>query len=177
MQSGIEAKNLFFIDTLRPIGTKAEVIIMPYENETVLKIESTTYTNVTMKGAAASIAKTATGVALGGIVGDALQDSAMKKVATMNMGGQAVLTNGRFIFGTGKKLKKLPVGGPFVISEKDEVYFDIPLATIISVTQGKQGLSPVFAIETIEGVFKFAFMKKSKCEEWEAAINNALGQG
>ena len=147
---------------------------MSYENETILKTESTTYTNVSMKGAASSIAKAAAGVAVGGMVGDALQNSAVRKATAMNTGGQAVLTNGRFIFGAGKNLKKLPVGGPLAIAMKDEVYIDIPLATIIAVTQGKQGLSPVFAIETHEGVFKFAFMKKSKCEEWEAAINNAI---
>ena len=150
---------------------------MSYENETVIKVESTTYTNVSMKGAAASIAKTAAGAAVGGMVGGALQESAVKKATAMNTGGQAVLTNGRFIFGAGKGLKKLSVGGPMAITDKDDIYLDIPLATIVSVTQGKQGLSPVFAVETEEGVFKFAFMKKSKCEEWEAAINKALGRG
>ena len=149
---------------------------MSYENETVIKKESTTYTNVSMKGAAASIAKTVAGAAVGGMVGGALQDSAVKKATAANTGGQAVLTTGRFIFGAGKKLKKLPVGGPLTIDKKDEVFLDIPLATIVSVTQGKQGLSPVFAVETNEGVFKFAFMKKAKCEEWEAAINKALGK-
>ena len=149
---------------------------MSYENETIIKTESTTYTNVSMKGAAASIAQTAAGAVVGGMVGGALQDSAVKKATAMNTGGQAVLTNGRFIFGAGKNLKKLPVGGPLVIAVKDEVFVDIPLPTIISVTQGKQGVSPVFAIETHEGVFKFAFMKKSKCEEWEAAISKALGK-
>ena len=150
---------------------------MSYENETIIKIESTTYTNVSMKGAAASIAKTVAGLAVGGMVGGALQESAVRKATAMNTGGQAVLSNGRFIFGAGKKLKKLPVGAPLAITEKDEVFLDIPLATIISVSQGKQGLSPVFAIETDEGIFKFAFMKKAKCDEWEAAINKALGRG
>jgi hypothetical protein len=149
---------------------------MSYENETILKIESTTYTNVSMKTAIATAAKAVTGAAVGGIVGDALQDSAVRKATAANTGGQAVLTTGRFIFGAGRKLKKLPVGGTLIIDKKDEVFLDIPLATIISVTQGKQGLSPVFAVETHEGVFKFAFMKKSKCEEWEAAINKALGK-
>ena len=147
---------------------------MSYENETVLKVESTTYTNVSMKSAAAAVAKTVAGVAVGGMVGDELMESAVRKTATMNMGGIAVLTDGRFIFGTGKGLKKLSAGGAMELGKKDEVYFDIPLATIISVTQGKQGLSPVFAIETHEGTFKFAFMKKIKCEEWEAAINDAM---
>jgi hypothetical protein len=153
-----------------------EVFIMPYENETVLKAESTTYTNVSMKGAATSIAKTVAGATVGGMIGGELMESAVRKTATMNMGGIAVLTDGRFIFGTGKGLKKLSAGGAMELGKKDEVYFDIPLATIISVTQGKQGLSPVFAIETHEGVFKFAFMKKSKCDEWEDAINKALGK-
>ena len=149
---------------------------MSYEHETILKTESTTYTNVSMKGAAASVAKTVAGAAVGGMVGGALQDSAVRKATAMNTGGQAVLTNGRFIFGAGKNLKKLPAGGPLAIVAKDEIYIDIPLATIVSVAQGKQGLSPVFAVETHEGVFKFAFMKKSKCDEWEAAINKALGR-
>ena len=147
---------------------------MSYENETVLKVGSTTYTNVTKKGVANAVAKTAAAYTVGGYAGGDLLDSAQKKVADMNMGGIAVLTEARFIFGTGKELKKLPVGGPMALGKKDEVYFDIPLATISSVTQGKQGLSPVFAIETHEGVFKFAFMKKSTSEEWEAAINNAI---
>ena len=150
---------------------------MPYENETVLKAESTTYTNVSRKGATESIVKSVVGTAVGGIVGEVLQDSAMKKNAEMNMGGIAVLTNGRFLFGTGKGLKKLAVGGPMTLAPKDEVYIDIPLGAIVSVTQGKQGLSPVFAVETHAEVFKFAFMKKSKCDEWEAAINQALGRG
>ena len=150
---------------------------MSYENETIIKMESTTYTNVSMKTAIGTVAKAVTGAAVGGMVGDALYDSAVVKATAANTGGQAVLTNGRFVFGAGRKLKKLPVGGPLTIDKKDEVYLDIPLATIISVTQGKQGISPVFAIETHEGEFKFAFMKKSKCDEWEAAINNALGRG
>jgi hypothetical protein len=150
---------------------------MSYENETILKSESTTYTNVNMKTAIATAAKAATGIAVGGIVGDAIYNSAVVKATAANTGGQAVLTNGRFIFGAGRKLKKLPVGGPLTLTKKDEIYLDIPLATILSVTQGKQGLSPVFAVETAEGTFKFAFMKKSKCDEWEAAINKALGKG
>ena len=150
---------------------------MSYENETILKTGSTTYTNVSMKGAASSIAKTVAGIAVGGMVGEELQESAIKKNASMNMGGQAVLTNGRFIFGTGKNLKKLPSGGPLAITEKDDIYLDIPLASIISVTLGRQGFSPVFAVETNEGIFKFAFMKKSSCEDWEGAINKVLGKG
>ena len=149
---------------------------MSYGNETILKIESTTYTNVSMKTAIATAAKAAAGVAVGGIVGGALQDSAVKKATAANTGGQAILTTGRFIFGAGKKLKKLPVGSTLTIDKKDEIFLDIPLVTIVAVTQGKQGLSPVFAVETHEGVFKFAFMKKTKCEEWEAAINKALGK-
>ena len=150
---------------------------MLYENETILKTESTTYTNVSAKGAAESIVKGAVGTAVGGIVGDVLQDSAVRKATDMNTGGQAVLTNCRFVFGAGKNLKKLPVGGPLTLGVKDEIFIEIPLAAIVAVTQGKQGLSPVFAVETHGEVFKFAFMKKSKCDEWEAAINQALGRG
>ena len=150
---------------------------MSYENETVLKAESTTYTNVSRKGAAESIVKSVVGTAVGGIVGDALQDSAMKKNLEMNMGGVAVLTTGRFLFGTGKGLKKLSAGGPMTLTPKDDIYIEIPLCAIDAVSQGKAGLSPVFSVETKDEAFKFAFMKKSKCDEWEAAINNALGRG
>jgi len=91
--------------------------------------------------------------------------------------GQAVLTDRRFVFGTGKALKKAVVGaqvnfaGPLA---KCDIILDIPLADINAVTSGKQGLSTLLVIEANSGTYKFAFMKKAVHAEWEAALKGKI---
>ena len=152
---------------------------MSYENETIVKVGSLTYSNIDAKMAAGGIAQTLAGMALGGLVGGALVDGANRKFVENNTTAVCVLTNARFVFGKGKGFKKSAAGGALVLTPKDEVYFDIPFQFIKSITQGKAGLSPavVFGMEGEEGAeIKFCGMKKATIDEWEAALHQATGK-
>jgi len=107
--------------------------------------------------------------------------SGRAKAARKNFGqnGHAVLTNERLVFGKGKTLKKMAAGESVSFEkslEKGDIAFDIVLAEITAITQGKQGLSAILNIETNDGTYKFAFMKKAQSTEWEDAINSARGK-
>jgi len=94
------------------------------------------------------------------------------------LNGQAVLTDTRFVFGTGKTLKKMSAGALADIakaSAKGDIVLDIPLAAITAVASGKQGFSTLLVIETAGGNCTFAFMKKAVHAEWEAALKQAVG--
>ena len=146
---------------------------MAYENETALKVGalSLTLTDANLKSAIA----VATGT-IAGHAGTHIKSEAIKKGGIQGVNAHGILTNIRFVFGEGKAFKKQAVGALLNITEKDKVVIDIPLADIIAVSRGKQGFSPLIVIETNAGDYKFAFMKKATCDEWEAAFNNILGK-
>ena len=141
--------------------------------ETVLKAGAVTFTNVSLKGMATAIG----GAAMGGIVGRRLA-----RTASDNLGknGYGVLTDRRFVFGGGKALKKADEGSSIGFAEmraKGEITFDIPLDAILGVSEGKQGFSSLFALETGDGDYKFALLRAKRLPEWIAAFNGALGRG
>jgi len=142
-------------------------------NEVVLKEGFVTFSNANLKDAAVGIA----GTLAGGIIGNRL---ARKAADNLGKNGHGVLTDRRFVFGNSKPLKKIAVGTSVNFGEhraKGDIVFDIPLADIVGISQGKQGFSTLFILETNDGVYKFALMKKSQYPEWESAFNKALGKG
>ena len=149
---------------------------MAYENETALKVGFVTLSNYSLKNVAGVIANSVAGYAAGGYLGEELSDAATKRAGELGMNGHAILTDKRFVFGSGKAFKKQPVGAPLGLTEKDKVAINIPLDGINAVSRGKQGFSTLIVLETNAGNFNFAVMKKAVFEEWEAAINNALGK-
>jgi len=95
----------------------------------------------------------------------------------MGQNGHAVLTNERFVFGKGKILKKMAAGESVSFDEalaKGDIVFDLLLSEVTEVTQGKQGFSTTLNIQTYDGVYKFAFMKKAQFAEWETSVKDAL---
>jgi len=138
---------------------------MTQTNETVLMAGFTTFINVNLKDVATLLTHE---------VGSKRAEAARKN---LGQNGHAVLTNLRFVFGKGKRLKKVSVGEPADFTEalaKGDIVFDIALDEMISVTKGKQGFSTTLNIDTDDGTYKFAFMKKAKFALWEDAINKAL---
>jgi len=140
--------------------------------EVVLKVGAVTFTNANLKDAATAIG----GTLAGGILGKRAANNAAQNLA---QNGHGVLTNMRFVFGSSKAFKKIPAGSPFSVAQygaKGDIVFDIPLAEIISFTQGKQGFSTLFALETMDSVYKFALLKKTDFPEWDAAFFQARGR-
>jgi len=136
-------------------------------------VGAVTFTNVNLKNMAAAIG----GTAVGGIIG-----RRVARAAADNLGknGHGVLTDKRFVFGSSNRLKKISEGAAanFAVARaKGGIDFDIPLTEIASVSEGKQGFSSLFAIETNNGTYKFALLKKSQLPEWMDAFNKALGRG
>ena len=86
--------------------------------------------------------------------------------------GRGILTNARFIFGTGKALKKQLAGAPVDLAKAGD-YFDIPLASINAITKGKQGFYALLVIEADGGAYKFA-VKQADYDAWEAALKGAM---
>ena len=144
---------------------------MTYENETALKVGplSLTLTEANFKSA---IAVATDSVA--GHEGSHIKSEAIKRGGIQGVNAHGILTNKRFIFGEGKPFKKQTVGAPLSISEKGKVVLDIPLEDILKISEGKQGFSPLMIIETNAGDYRFAFMRKSACEEWEKALNDII---
>ncbi|MCL2695186.1 MAG: hypothetical protein FWE69_02540 [Clostridiales bacterium] len=141
-------------------------------NETVLKVGFVTFTNVNLKDMAGAVG----GSLAGGIVGNRIARNAS---ANLGQNGHGVLTDKRFVFGAGKALKKMTPGAPADFAparKKGGITFDIPLADVAGISQDKQGFSTLFALDTSGGVYKFALMKKSQYDEWEAAFRHALGR-
>ena len=144
-----------------------------YANETALYIGAVTFTNANLKDAAAAIA----GNRVGGIIGSRISWNAMDN---LGRNGHGVLTDKRFVFGSSGPLKKIIVGSIVDLSgylARGDIYFDIPLADILSFSKGKQGFSTLFELETNDGVYKFALLFKSQYPGWEAAFNKVLGKG
>jgi len=143
-----------------------------YANETVLREGFATFTNASWANVLAAAMSS----------GRTARSRRRAETARRNLGmnGHGVLTDTRFVFGKGKDLKKMPVGSSVNFEEsiaKGDIAFDIPLADISTVTKGRQGFSTLFVIETSDGdVYKFAVMKKSAYEAWQAAFDNALGK-
>jgi hypothetical protein len=147
-----------------------------YENETIAKMEKCYYMNVTVGSALKGIAQTVGGAALGGIIGRGMMNASQKALNASQIHGFAILTNARFVFGEGGKLKKLAAGAPLTVTPKDEIHFDIPFEAIKSVSLGRHGLYHACVIEVEEREFKFAFSKQAVAEEWVAALQQALGR-
>ena len=140
--------------------------------EYVYKVGAVTFTNANFKDAALAIG----GTLAGGIVGRRISRSAADN---LGKNGHGVLTNKRFIFGNSRAFKKLAEGSYVGFAEwraKGDVDFDIPLTSILSVTEGKQGFSSLFAIDTYDGEYKFALLKKAQLPDWLAAFFRALGR-
>jgi len=142
-------------------------------NEVVFKVGAVTFFNLNAKNVAAAIG----GSAVGGIIGRRVANTASK---SMGKNGHGVVTNKRFVFGNSKALKKIAAGSAVsfaAVRAKRDIDFDIPLETIVSVSEGKQGFSSLFVLSTNDGEYKFALMKKTELPEWIAAFNKALGRG
>jgi len=145
---------------------------MDSANETALYAGPVTFTNANLKDAAAAIG----GTLAGGMVG-----RRMARAASNNLGrnGHGLLTDKRFVFGSSSSLKKITQGADInlaALRAKGDIYFDIPLADILSFSKGKQGFSTLFALETNDGVYKFALLFKSRYPGWEAAFNKVAGK-
>jgi len=142
---------------------------MAYQNEIITHTGFTTLVSIE-----AGDTKTAVGVAiLAGLGWE--NEAATNKVMNMAENGYGTITNYRFIFGTDKAYKKLAAGQQFTLDES-LVKAGIMLPDIISITQGKQGFSPLLVMETTAGFFKFAFMKKAVCDQWEAIMHQVTGR-
>ena len=140
--------------------------------EIVLNVGAVTFTNVNIKDMAAAIG----GAAVGGIVGRRVANSAGRN---LGKNGHGVLTAKRFVFGNSRALKKIAEGTAVSFASqrrKGDIDFDIPLETIVSVSEGKQGFSSLFAIDTNDGEYKFSLLKKAQLPEWIAAFNRAPGR-
>ena len=138
-------------------------------NETVYKVGVVTFFTINAKNVAAAIG----GAAVGGVVGRRVASTAGKN---LGKNGHAVLTNKRYVFGSSKVLKKIAEGSAVSFAAqraKGDINFDIPLENIISASEGKQGFSSLFALDTIDGEYKFALMKKKQLPEWMAAFQKA----
>jgi len=141
-------------------------------NENVIMVGAVTLSNANVKDAAATIG----GALVGGLIGRGIASTASGNMA---QNGHGVLTNRRFVFGSSKAFKKLNVGATVNFAESlsnGDVYYDIPLSDIVNFSQGKQGFSTLFALETHGGVYKFALLKKSMFAEWEAGFAKARGR-
>jgi len=141
-------------------------------NELVFKVGAVTFTNVNVKDMAAALG----GTAVGGIIGRRVANNASKN---LGKNGHGVLTNKRYVFGNSKALKKIAEGSAVSFAaqrSKGDIDFDIPLETIVSVSEGKQGFSSLFAIDSNDGEYKFALLKKAQLPEWMAAFGRALGR-
>lgn len=85
--------------------------------------------------------------------------------------GSALLTNKRFIY-MKHSLPKTFVLGAFVNLTKGDFEFDIPISQILSIEDGKQGISKTIMINTVDGLkYNFYFTKR---EEWKIAFWNLL---
>lgn len=85
--------------------------------------------------------------------------------------GSALLTNKRFIY-MKHSLPKTFVPGAFVNLTKGDFEFDIPISQILSIEDGKQGISKTIMINTVDGLkYNFYFTKR---EEWKIAFGNLL---
>ena len=85
--------------------------------------------------------------------------------------GSALLTNKRFIY-MKHSLPKTFVLGAFVNLTKGDFEFDIPISQILSIEDGKQGISKTIMINTVDGLkYNFYFTKR---EEWKIAFGNLL---
>ena len=145
---------------------------LEYANETAHFTGAVTFTNANLKDAAAALA----GNRAGGIIGSRISWNAMDN---LGRNGYGLLTDKRFVFGSSGPLKKITVGTIVNLAKyraKGDIYFDIPLADILSFSKGKQGLSTLFALDTNDGEYKFALLFKSQYPGWEAAFNKGLGK-
>jgi len=136
-------------------------------------VGAVTFTNANLKDMAAAIG----GNVAGGIIGNRIFNNASRNLGKNGFG---ILTNKRFVFGNSKPLKKMTEGSVVSFAAqraKGDIDFDIPLETIATVSEGKQGFSPIFAIDTNGGEYKFALLKKAALPEWIAGFNKALGRG
>ena len=85
--------------------------------------------------------------------------------------GHGMLTNQRFIYSK-HKFSTMLVTGVFVNLTRGDFEFDIPIADIESVTEGKRLFSKILIIQTKSGdEYRLYF---TKLEEWKIHFNNLL---
>lgn len=85
--------------------------------------------------------------------------------------GNAILTNKRFIYLKHSIAKTLVVGA-FINLTKGSFDFDIPLLDILSIEDGRQGISKTIIINTRNGEkYNFYFTNR---EEWKIKIQSAI---
>ena len=85
--------------------------------------------------------------------------------------GNAMLTNKRFIY-LKHNIAKTMLIGLWVNITKGSYDFDIPIEDIVSIEDGRQGLSKTIIINTRSGEqYNFYFSKR---EEWKIHLENAI---
>ena len=85
--------------------------------------------------------------------------------------GNAILTNQRFIY-LKHSLAKTLVIGAFINLTKGSYDFDIPLSEIVSIEDGRQGISKTIIMNTKSGEkYNFYFTNR---EEWKIKIQSAV---
>lgn len=85
--------------------------------------------------------------------------------------GNAMLTNKRFIYLKHSIAKTLAIGA-FINLTKGSYDFDIPVDDILSLEDGRQGISKTIIINTKNGErYNFYFTNR---EEWKIALQNAI---
>ena len=83
----------------------------------------------------------------------------------------AILTNKRFVY-LKHSLAKTMVIGALVNLTKGSYDFDIPLANILNIEDGRQGISKTIVINTKDGErYNFYVTKR---EEWKICIQSAI---
>lgn len=85
--------------------------------------------------------------------------------------GNAILTNKRFIYLKHSLAKTLAIG-TFINLTKGSYDFDIPLADVSSIEDGRQGISKTIIINTKDGQ-KYNFYVTNH-EEWKIHLQNAI---
>lgn len=85
--------------------------------------------------------------------------------------GNAILTNKRLIYLKHSIAKTIAIGALINLTE-GSYDFDIPLANIRSIADGRQGVSKTIVIHTKDDMkYNFYFTNR---EEWKIALQNAL---
>lgn len=85
--------------------------------------------------------------------------------------GSAILTNKRFIY-LKHSLPKMAVIGAFVNFTEGSYDFDIPTSQILSIEDGRQGISKTIIINTKDGnSYNFYFTNR---EKWKIELSNFI---
>lgn len=93
------------------------------------------------------------------------------KSAFMVQNGSAILTNQRFVYLKHSLAKTMAIG-VFINLTKGSYEFDIPLSSISSIEDGRQGISKTIIINTKNGE-KYNFYVTNR-EEWKIKLRSAI---